>query len=60
MKKINFESKDKTWIDYVNDKRLEVSCGEAPYIVSRYDTVTGIIIDPKDRIGILDRKNSNY
>lgn len=54
--KINFESKDKTWIDYVNDKRLEVSCGEAPYIVSRYDTVTGIIIDPKDRIGILDRK----
>jgi hypothetical protein len=35
---------------------MEVSCGEAPYIVSRYDTVTGEIIAVKDRIGMLDRK----
>jgi len=47
---------DKSWIDYINDTRLEISCGEAPYIVSRYDTVTGEYIDLKQRIGLLDRK----
>lgn len=48
--------KDKTWEEYIYDKRLEVTCGEAPYIVSRYDTVNGEFIDIMDRIGILDRK----
>lgn len=47
---------DKTWIDYVKNIRLEISCGEAPYLVSRYDTVTGNPISIKDRIGLLDRK----
>ncbi len=47
----------KTWQDYVNSMRLEITCGEAPYLVSRYDTTTGNIIVPIDnRIGILDRK----
>lgn len=46
----------KTWIDYVKDTRLEISCGEAPYLVSRYDTVTGNPIETKRRIGLLDRK----
>lgn len=47
----------KTWQDYVLDHRLEIACGEAPYIVSRYDTTTGKPINelPK-RIGLLDRK----
>ncbi|MCI9411911.1 MAG: restriction endonuclease subunit M [Eubacterium sp.] len=53
--KIKF-SKEKDWMLYVNDKRLEVSCGEAPYLVSRYDTVTGDAIPVEDRIGLLDRK----
>ena len=53
--KIEFP-KNKKWEDYIKDKRLEVSCGEAPYIVSRYDTVTGNIIPIKSRIGLLDRK----
>ena len=49
--------KGKTWQDYVWDKRLEIACGEAPYLVSRYDTTTGKPIDNlKMRIGILDRK----
>ncbi|MEG1495405.1 MAG: restriction endonuclease subunit M, partial [Bacilli bacterium] len=39
----------KTWEDYINNLRLEVSCGEAPYLVSRYDTVTGDIIDVSNR-----------
>lgn len=55
MKKIRFP-KGKKWQDYVLDTRLEITCGEAPYLVSRYDTVTGEIIDIKNRIGLLDRK----
>lgn len=46
----------KTWQDYVKENRLEITCGEAPYLVSRYDTVTGEEIPVKDRIGLLDRK----
>lgn len=50
------DAKGKTWQDYVKATRLEVSCGEAPYLVSRYDTVTGAEIPVADRIGLLDRK----
>lgn len=46
----------KNWLDYIKDTRLEISCGEAPYLVSRYDTVTGNPIETKRRIGLLDRK----
>ena len=46
----------KTWRDYVNENRLEITCGEAPYLVSRYDTVTGEYIPVERRIGLLDRK----
>lgn len=46
----------KTWQDYVLDTRLEIACGEAPYLASRYDTVTGEFIDVERRIGLLDRK----
>jgi hypothetical protein len=52
--KIHFDHKN--WMDYVSELRLEITCGEAPYIISRYDTVTGSIIEPKNRIGLLDRK----
>ena len=53
--KITFP-KGKTWKDYVRDTRLEITCGEAPYIASRYDATTGAIIPLADRIGLLDRK----
>lgn len=46
----------KTWKDYITLKKLEVACGEAPYVASRYDNGTGKWIEPKDRIGFLDRK----
>lgn len=47
----------KTWQQYVDSRRLEITCGEAPYLVSRYDVATGdLILPPKRRIGILDRK----
>lgn len=48
--------KSKTWEKYVDEKRLEITCGEAPYLVSRYDTVSGKPLELKDRIGMLDRK----
>lgn len=50
------DDKSKTWKHYVDARRLEVSCGEAPYLVSRYDAVSGEIIPVEERIGLLDRK----
>lgn len=55
--KIQFsDEKGKTWQDYVNSNRMEITCGEAPYLASRYDTVTGEYIEVTNRIGLLDRK----
>ena len=48
--------KDKSWKDYVRTTCLEITCGEAPYLVSRYDTTTGEAIPIENRIGLLDRK----
>lgn len=53
--KISFP-KGKTWTDYIRNKRLEMACGEAPYITSRYDSTSGEFIPVENRIGILDRK----
>ncbi len=44
------------WRRYVDSRRIEITCGEAPFIVSRYDAATGRPIPLKSRIGILDRK----
>lgn len=55
--KINFPKKiKKTWQKYVRSRRIEITCGEAPYLVSRYDTTTGELIGISKRIGMLDRK----
>lgn len=48
--------KGKTWKHYIRDTRLEMACGEAPYLTSRYDTTTGEFIPIEKRIGLLDRK----
>lgn len=48
--------KQKTWKKYVTSNCLEITCGEAPYLVSRYDTTTGQPIPISHRIGLLDRK----
>lgn len=41
----------------MDSRRLEITCGEAPYLVSRYDVSTGeLIVPPVRRIGMLDRK----
>lgn len=54
--KIIFDDKKKTWKAYVDAKRLEITCGEAPYLISRYDTTTGDLIPIYERIGLFDRK----
>ena len=54
-KRITFPP-NKNWKKYIREKRLEMACGEAPYITSRYDTTTGKFIPVKERIGIIDRK----
>jgi len=46
----------KDWKSYVTEQRIEITCGEAPYLASRYDTTTGKVIEVKARIGLLDRK----
>ena len=50
----------KKMVDYVdvhiNSLCLEITCGEAPFLVSRYDATTGEPIAINERIGILDRK----
>lgn len=46
----------KTWKKYVSSTRMEITCGEAPYLVSRYDTTDGTPIPLEMRIGLLDRK----
>ena len=55
--RIPFPGKDGgDWQTFVREVRMEITCGEAPFIVSRYDTTTGEVIDIPERIGILDRK----
>ena len=45
------------WQDYVRELRLEITCGEAPFIVSRYNpTARGALIKLEHRVGFLDRK----
>ncbi|MCF0248443.1 MAG: Eco57I restriction-modification methylase domain-containing protein [Synergistes sp.] len=47
---------EKDWKEYIDSRRIEITCGEAPFLVSRYDASTGAEIEIGDRIGILDRK----
>ena len=54
--KIAFTNKQKHWKLYVDARRLEITCGEAPFLVTRYDVETGEALPIEDRIGLLDRK----
>ena len=50
----------KMMVDYVeidvNTLTLELTCGEAPFLVSRYDATTGEPVAIDERVGVLDRK----
>ena len=41
---------------YVKRTWLEITCGEAPYMATRYDMVTGEIVPLNERVGFVDRK----
>ena len=59
-KRIDFKGAKGTWKDYVTETRLEITCGEAPYLASRYDMANSAdnnnVMPVEDRIGVLDRK----
>ncbi len=50
------EDEMEPWQRYVLTTELEISCGEAPFLTSRYDTVTAEPIPIDERVGLLDRK----
>lgn len=43
-------------VDFIKTKWLEITCGEAPYMVNRYDMETGEVIPLKKRSGFIDVK----
>lgn len=42
--------------DYITKTWLEITCGEGPYMVNRYDMITGKLIPLAQRFGFVDRK----
>lgn len=60
---INWASKNwpvtkDNWQDYIRENRLEITCGEAPFIASRYNPTsnTRAVIKLHNRVGFLDYK----
>jgi type II restriction enzyme len=49
-------TKKNTLKKYISRSYLEIACGEAPFLVNRYDAATGEEIPLYDRVGVLDRK----
>lgn len=52
---------EQTYVDcnletYIARKWLEITCGEAPYMATRYDMETGEIVPLGQRVGFVDRK----
>ncbi len=41
---------------YTRRKWLEITCGEAPYMATRYDMGTGEVVPLGERVGFVDRK----
>jgi hypothetical protein len=41
---------------YTRRKWLEITCGEAPYMATRYDMETGELVPITERVGFVDRK----
>ncbi len=53
----HWPTNENNWQDYVKELRLEITCGEAPFIVNRYNAANGKKVRMlDDRVGFLDRK----
>ncbi len=53
---VDSEYRDDDLETYTRRKWLEIACGEAPYMASRYEMETGSLIPLIERVGFLDRK----
>jgi len=53
---VDSEYRDDDLETYTRRKWLEIACGEAPYMASRYEMETGSLIPLAERVGFLDRK----
>lgn len=42
--------------EFIKQREQEITCGEAPYLTTRYDAASGEEIAIEDRTGLLDRK----
>lgn len=56
MNKLCIENFSGDWKKSVDITTLEITCGEAPFLVSRYDATRGEKVSIENRVGILDRK----
>lgn len=53
----NWPATKDNWRKYIKENRLEITCGEAPFIVNRYNASSGIKVKKvSERKGFLDRK----
>lgn len=53
----NWPASQENWKDYVAENKLEITCGEAPFIVGRYNAANGKkVLTLGERVGFLDRK----
>lgn len=54
----NLKTGDFNWQEFVQQLMLEITCGEAPFIVSRYNPTahTRKLIQLENRVGFLDKK----
>lgn len=53
----NWPALKDNWQNYIKELRLEITCGEAPFIVNRYNAASGIKVKKlSERVGFLDRK----
>lgn len=57
-KSVDMPVNKNNWQEYVKELKLEITCGEAPFIVSRYNPTanTGKLIKLENRVGFLDKK----
>lgn len=52
----NWPANRKNWQSFISEKRLEITCGEGPFIASRYNPVNGSFREVNRRVGFLDYK----
>lgn len=54
----NWPTNKENWVNYISELHLEITCGEAPFITSRYDPTKSAanVVPLNRRVGFLDYK----